>query len=291
MKRLLSAIGAVLAVVLLAALPDMVSTGEGQVTFRLSALFSDAGGYIRGVFNGQSFLYHTSDYYGRPLLVDLWQPFVTSLRYAAIAAAAALFLGTLGGMLVVAWRRENLKDVVSVVGVVPDFVLVLVLQVAVVAVYKATGFRIARIATITRDQAALLLPLLILTLLPAVFVLRSVSNRTYMLTTEDYVRVARAQGLSRFTIYRRHLAPNVLLGLRADLHKIVAMLLSNLFIVEYLFNVRGITYMVFYYGGRGDGYQFNLVLTSFFGVLLLYALIYSGLRLMLWLAFRATARG
>jgi peptide/nickel transport system permease protein len=291
MKRLLSVIGAVLAVVLLAALPDMVSTGEGRVTFRLSALFSDAGGYIRGVFNGQSFLYRTSDYYGRALLPDLRQPMLTSLRYTAIAAVAAVVIGTLGGMLLAARRRENLKDVVSVVGVVPDFVLVLVLQVAVVAVYKATGYRIARIATISSDQVALFLPLLVLTLLPAVFVLRSVSNRTYMLSTEEYILVARAQGLSRFAIYRRHLAPNVVQGLRADLHKIAAMLLSNLFIVEYLFNIRGVTYLVFYYAGLRGGYQYNLVLTAFFGVLILYTVLYSGLRLLLWLAYLGTARG
>ena len=143
-------------------------------------------------------------------------------------------------MLVVAYRKEQVKDVVSLFGIVPDFIMILLLQLIVMAVYKATGLHVARVATITQDDPALPLPLLILTLIPTVFVLRSISNRTY--------------------------------------------------ITEYLFNIRGITRLVFSYS-RAGGYQFNLVVTAFLAILVPYGLLFAVLRLIIRLAESEGDRG
>jgi peptide/nickel transport system permease protein len=282
----------VVAVFLLAAIPDVLTIENDRVVVHLAMFATDIGGYFQGVFGGDSFLYrpaYTNVPY-RSVLSDIARPFFTSFAYAGVSTVAALLIGALGGMLVVAFRKEQAKDVVSLFGIVPDFVMILLLQLVVVAVYKATGIHVARVATITQDQPALLLPLLILTLIPAVYVLRGISNRTYLVTTEEFVLVARAQGMSRFAIYRRHILPHVLAALQADLHKVTALVLGNLFITEYLFNIRGITRLVFYYS-RAGGYQFNLVVTAFLAILLLYGLLYSVLMLIIRLAELGGDRG
>ena len=277
---------------LLAALPDVLSIDGDRVVLHLSMFAADIGGFFRYMLGGDSFLYraaHTNMPF-RSVLSDIVRPFLTSFAYAGVSAVAATFIGTVGGMLVVAFRKEQAKDVVSLFGIVPDFVMILVLQLIVVAVYKATGVHVARVATITRDEPALLLPLLILTLIPAVFILRSISNRTYMVTTEDFVLVARAQGLSRFAVYRRHVLPHVLAALQADLHKVTALVLGNLFITEYLFNIQGITRLIFSFSRMG-GYQFNLVVTAFLAILVLYGFLFSVLRLIIRLADSGDGRG
>ena len=277
---------------LLAALPDVLSIDGDRVVLHLSMFAADIGGFFRYMLGGDSFLYraaHTNMPF-RSVLSDIVRPFLTSFAYAGVSAVAATFIGTVGGMLVVAFRKEQAKDVVSLFGIVPDFVMILVLQLIVVAVYKTTGVHVARVATITRDEPALLLPLLILTLIPAVFILRSISNRTYMVTTEDFVLVARAQGLSRFAVYRRHVLPHVLAALQADLHKVTALVLGNLFITEYLFNIQGITRLIFSFSRMG-GYQFNLVVTAFLAILVLYGFLFSVLRLIIRLADSGDGRG
>ena len=277
---------------LLAALPDVLSIDGDRVVLHLSMFAADIGGFFRYMLGGDSFLYRTAhtNMPFRSVLSDIVRPFLTSFAYAGVSAVAATFIGTVGGMLVVAFRKEQAKDVVSLFGIVPDFVMILVLQLIVVAVYKTTGVHVARVATITRDEPALLLPLLILTLIPAVFILRSISNRTYMVTTEDFVLVARAQGLSRFAVYRRHVLPHVLAALQADLHKVTALVLGNLFITEYLFNIQGITRLIFSFSRMG-GYQFNLVVTAFLAILVLYGFLFSVLRLIIRLADSGDGRG
>ena len=292
MRRFLTPVAAVAAVFLLAALPDVLTIENDRIVLHLSMFAADIGGYFRGLLGGDSFLYrpaYTNVPY-RSVLSDMVRPFFTSFAYAGVSAVTAMLIGSIGGMLVVAYRKEQVKDVVSLFGIVPDFVMILLLQLIVVAIYKATGFHVARVATITQGEPALLLPLLILTLIPAVFILRSISNRTYMVSTEEFVLVARAQGLSRFAVYRRHILPHVLAALQADLHKITALVLGNLFIIEYLFNIRGITRLVFS-SSRTGGYQFNLVVTAFLAILLLYGLLFSVLRLIVRLAESAGDRG
>jgi peptide/nickel transport system permease protein len=279
LRKVLLALGAILAALVLAALPDVIKLDNGHIVVHLSAFIKDIGGYLHGIFSGEAFDYQAR-YMNRSFIEDIGSYFVTSLRYAGIAALAAMVLGTLAGMISVGLRREQAKDVVSVIGAVPDFILILVVQLVVVAIYKATGVHVARVATISQDSQAVLLPLLILTLIPAVFVMRSVSTRTYYVSTEDYIQVARGQGLSRFTIYRRHILPNVVMTLQADLHKVLAMLLGNLFIAEYLFNIRGVTRLIFSYG-LVRSYQFNLVANGFISLLVLYGLLFLFLRLVL----------
>ena len=196
MRRFLTPVAAMAAVFLLAALPDVLTIENDRVVLHLSMFAADIGGYFRGLLGGDSFLYrpaYTNVPY-RSVLSDIVRPFLTSFAYAGVSAVTAMLIGAIGGMLVVAYRKEQVKDVVSLFGIVPDFVMILLLQLIVVAMYKATGIHVARVATITQDEPALLLPLLILTLIPAVFILRSISNRTYMVTTEEFVLVARAQG-------------------------------------------------------------------------------------------------
>ena len=291
MRRLLTPVAAVLAVFLLAALPDVLTIDNDRVVLHLSMFTADIGEYFRGLFNGDSFLYrpaYTNVPY-RSVLSDIVRPFLTSFAYAGVSAVAAMLVGAIGGMLVVAFRRSRRRRGESVRD------RTRLRHDPATATHRGCGVQghrvhVARVATITQNDPALLLPLLILTLIPAVFILRSISNRTYMVTTEEFVLVARAQGMSRFRVYRRHILPHVLATLRADLHKVTALVLGNLFITEYLFNIRGVTRLVFYYS-RAGGYQFNLVVTSFLAILLLYGLLFSILRLIIWLAESAGSRG
>ena len=60
--------------------------------------------------------------------------------------------------------------------------------------------------------------------------------------------------------------------LGADLQKLVGIILGNLFIVEDLFNLRGITRMIF------SGFGYNLTANALFVIVLLYLAVYLTLK-------------
>jgi ABC-type dipeptide/oligopeptide/nickel transport system permease component len=92
-----------------------------------------------------------------------------------------------------------------------------------------------------------LLPLITLSILPTIYI----SRITYMTildeTKKDYVMNARAKGLSKKKIFASEMMPAILFKIVDTLPTIMTMLLSNLIVVEYLFNYIGIVYYLVYF--------------------------------------------
>lgn len=262
----------------LAAVPDAVRMDDADlIAVKPAAVVEDISSYIRGVFTGDAWTYGNA-WYRRDFFENMPPRFLRSLRYLLTSALLATTLGLIVGAWLTATRRDRLKDVVTFAGAMPDFILALLLQIAVVAVYRSTGFRIARVASITNEDAAVLLPLISLTLIPAVYLIRTISARAYVIASEDFVLVSKATGLSRSRIWLAQIAPNLTAFLRADLAKVCGMMLANFFIVEYLFNVKGVTTLLFSFGPTSP-YDYNLVMNSFLAMILLYVIIYLALRI------------
>jgi peptide/nickel transport system permease protein len=118
-------------------------------------------------------------------------------------------------------------------------------------------------------------------ILPANYMIRTVSQQMKMTLTEDYISFAKARGLGKTYIVFFHALPNVLPFIKADLHKLLGILMGNLFIVEYLFNLHGVTKLLYSDAFAHGGYQFNLVVNSLLALIVVYAVVYGVLRLFL----------
>lgn len=121
-----------------------------------------------------------------------------------------------------------------------------------------------------------ILPLLTLSLLPAAYVSRITSICIKEEMSREYIRNARAKGLSKVHIYFYELVPPVLSRVLDSFSALSSLMLTNLIIVEYLFNYKGIIYYLLYFYHRHDGGSFiSLCLT----VALLHLFITSAGRL------------
>ena len=275
MKRNLALLGIVLvAILLLAAGPDVLYAREGVVVFNPRAVIDDLVAYVRGLADGTSFTYGRWD--ERSFLPGLGSRVLVSYLYMVAAGLLALVLGPLLGIWLTAGRHDRAKEVVAAAGAVPDFILALLLQIGVVALYKGSGFRLAHVATIDSSRRAILLPLLVLTLVPTIYLLRSVSSRVYQVTSEQYILAAKARGLRRGRIYLTHVLPNVTRFLSADLPRVAGVILADFFIVDYLFNLQGITTLIFL--GMKGGYRYSLAVNGLLVALGLYLAVYLALR-------------
>jgi peptide/nickel transport system permease protein len=279
----------VLAVLLIAATPDALRVDNEQVVLHPQAFVRDVVSYLSDLATGDAWLYHERGGEVRSFLPQALDRFFRSVSYLLPAGLLAVSLGLSAGLLVTAGRRDRLREVLTSIAVVPDFVLALLLQLVVVWIYKSTGVRVARVVSLTISEPALLLPLLTMTVVPFISVLRTVSTRAYLAAGEDHSLTARSLGLSRWHTYVHWIGPITVTYLRADTARLSGMMVGNLFIVEYLFNIRGVTAFIFSRGMLG-GYQYALVANGLLLTIGLYLALYFAIQTALRLALAAVTR-
>jgi ABC-type dipeptide/oligopeptide/nickel transport system permease component len=190
------------------------------------------GGVLVGDF-GKSYRY---------VRIPVTEVLQDGLRISPFLALAALAVGASLGVLagvVAATRRNTAADtaiiLVLVAGLsVPNF------AIATFLVYLfAIKLGVLPVAGWGRlDQAVL--PVVILMIPSAAYIARL--TRTFMLEVlgQDYIRTARAKGLSERVVIVRHALRNIMVPLLTSMGIIFGGLISGTFVVETIFNIPGL---------------------------------------------------
>lgn len=262
---------------ILAAIPLGMANVNGDLNFDLASMFSNMNSFIKGLFTGDSWYYKQGDRV-RSIINDLISFFISSYLYLTISALIVVSLSMVLGIFF--WKRSSkwVDVIIGFMGIIPDFLLVLMLQLLVVYLNKNLGLKTVKVASSSISEPALFLPLLTLILVPFVYLVKSLSEITFDITTENYILTAKSKGLKKAYIYVYHITTNVIPYLKADLHKVIGIMMGNLFIVEYLYNTRGLTSILFQYQVH-FGYQYNLVILCLISFFILYLACYYSLRL------------
>ncbi len=101
-----------------------------------------------------------------------------------------------------------------------------------------------------------ILPLITVSIIPTIYISRITFITIQSELQKDYIRNARAKGMSRRTLFTSEMLPAVLYKTADSLPAIMTILLSNLIIVEYLFNYLGIVYYLLYFYTRHEAELF-----------------------------------
>jgi peptide/nickel transport system permease protein len=155
----------------------------------------------------------------------------------ALAVASAITYVTL-----LFFRRqiERVKMILAFFESLPDLFLIATFQVAVIAIFKKTGWLLFDVASVGEERS-LLLPVVCLSvpisLLFAKLMLQQYENELF----KPYVEYAFSKGFSFFYVLNKHVLRNVALGLIYYSKTMIWLMLSNLIMIEYVFGVRGIT--------------------------------------------------
>ncbi|SFJ35025.1 Binding-protein-dependent transport system inner membrane component [Paenibacillus sp. UNC496MF] len=258
------------------------SAFDGSLRFHWSEGWTSLARYLEGIANGDSFRCLAGQK-ELPFFRQIGSSFMLSLIYLATGAAVGLTMGIALGIHFALSRAKRLRRLLDVTGVLPDFVIVLLLQFAIVLLSSATGLLLVQVASITADRPAVALPLLSTIIVPSGYMIRNVALHMSQTLTEDYIMAAKARGLKkRYRIFF-HALPNVLPFIKADANKFLAILFGNLFIFEYLYNLNGVTAFVFANAYTTFKlYQYNLVVNGILTLLLLYAILFALVRALLF---------
>ena len=276
--------GVLIFVFVLAMMPVILQAGthESSLSFNWSKGIDSLVQYWIGIGSGETF-----QYFSGKTEHQFWEQiggyFSTSFTYIAPGAVIGTTLGILIGIWFAYSRTEWWKRIVEIIGILPDFVVIVLLQFLMILIAKKTGVVVFKIANAySNDPPAVVLPLISMVIIPAQYLLSNVAMQMRLTLSEDYIGSAKARGLRKMYITFFHALPNVIPYIKADLHKLIGILMGNLFIVEYLFNINGVTKLLFSDAFAYAGYQYNLVVNGLLTLLVLYALIYMLLRTFLY---------
>lgn len=271
--------GIILFVLLFAVMPVFLQTEQGSGSLQLSwqAGIDTFASYFSGIGNGESFRFYSGENE-----FSFWKwigsYFLTSFYYVAAAGICGSAIGIFLGIYFSVTKGGWFKSFVDFVGSLPDFVVVLLLQFGVVLIAKETGVVLFEVATLNSDEPAVMLPLIAMIIIPANYMIRNVAMQMNLTLKEDYIGNAKARGLGRAYIIFFHALPNVLPFIKGDLHKLMGIILGNLFIVEYLFNNNGISMLIFSNAFNNNGYQYDIVVNGLLTFLVLYGVGYAVIR-------------
>lgn len=265
MKKVLLLISLVL---LLTSVPELLAIRQGELYLDLQAPFRVIQDYIHQLFNGSLFTYN----YGEKswnLLHTFPLYFRTTLFYTVISLAIGLGLGTLLGLYLSGGKLQRVRTVISFVGNIPDFVLIVFLQMLVILFYQGTGYRLFRVATVG-DNWALLLPIISLSLFPLIQTMNIVGVECFRIRSKSFILYAKAKGLSHRYIFFKHILPGLFPILKSELPRTIGVVIASLFICERLYNIAGMTKFLF----SMVGYQFHIVVNTILAFILLFTIVY-----------------
>ena len=189
------------------------------------------------------------------ILPDLWRVMKNTLQLVIVAELLAILVAVAIGVYS-ALRQYSVFDYTattfSFLGLaMPLFWLALMLQVSVVYIYEWTGHRIFPIANLSDvdpgtgvsfwvDRAHhLVLPVLVLMVASVAVYSRYMRASMLEVVNSDYVRTARAKGLTEQKVTMRHAFRNALIPLVTLIALNFGALLSGVVVTELVFSLDG----------------------------------------------------
>lgn len=194
------------------------------------------GDYLGGVITGD--LGPSYKYEGRSVNDIISDAFPISAQLGLLSLMVAVVGGIAAGAIS-AMRPNGIVDyavtILSTIGIsVPTFIIGAVL--VYVVGFELGWFPVA----LWRGPSYMMLPVLTLAAQPMAFIARLTRSGLLDVYQQEYIRTARAKGLSSWTILTRHALGNAILPVITYLGPLAASLLTGSFIVETIFAIPGL---------------------------------------------------
>jgi ABC-type dipeptide/oligopeptide/nickel transport system permease component len=194
------------------------------------------GKFLLGVVQGD--LGKSYAYVGRPVAEMVSNGFVVSLKIGAIATITASIIGIVLGIIAAVNRnrwQDSLAMLVAVAGVsLPGFVVAFALMYLLgvwLRVLPVQGWGEAK---------HYVLPVIVLGTRSAAIIARITRSAMLDVIGQDYVRTARAKGLSERLVILKHAVKNAMIPVLTVLGTTFGTLITGAFIIESIFGVPGI---------------------------------------------------
>ena len=192
--------------------------------------------YLKGVF----FLDFGTTFSGRPVTEVMAHAFPVTIKLAVMALVFETIFGVAFGVIAGIRRGGIFDSTVLVMSLfviaVPSFVIGFVLQFVVGVKWKLLPVTVGA----NDSFQALLMPAIVLGALSFAYVLRLTRQSVSENLTADYVRTARAKGLSNGAVMGRHVLRNSLIPVVTYIGADLGGLMAGAIVTEGIFGISGV---------------------------------------------------
>ncbi|MFF0827483.1 ABC transporter permease subunit [Brevibacillus sp. NPDC003359] len=263
--------------------PFMLYTQKEEIVFEPGNIIVHTVYLIQQIAEGSLGTYYSGQT-ERSIAEDILPFAISSFELLFASVSVAVVASIIFGLLLQRFRIvRQFQKVLNLLATIPDFILIVVSIVGAVGFYKLTNIRIITLSPVS-DSESTWFPITLLAIGPTIFLMKVVSLKYVQIGGEDYIKTALAKGMGIWHVLIHHVYKNIKPFLIADLKKTIAITVANLFIVEYLLNVVGLTRFIF---SKDGGYEFNAAVMGLLGIILLSILVYLLIRLILYVIERA----
>ncbi|MBJ6363881.1 ABC transporter permease [Paenibacillus sp. GCM10012307] len=191
---------------------------------------------------------------------------VLGLMAIFIALAVGVILGTIAALKHNRWQDYGAM-IIAVAGIsVPSFIMATVLQY--VFALQLGIFPVARWESFMHT----VLPALALASTPTAFIARLTRSSMLEVLSNDYIKTARAKGLSQSSITVRHTIRNAMLPVVSYMGPLAATIITGSFVIEKIFGIPGLGSSFVLSIGNRD-YTVIMGVTVFYSIILLLCVL------------------
>ncbi|WP_139023916.1 ABC transporter permease subunit, partial [Bacillus cereus] len=177
----------------------------------------------------------------RKLFPQIWIHYIETM----IVFLSAFLLSLLIAYILVVWvlqhshmKQKMWNGIFLTLESIPDILLILLSQLLVVIIFQKTGFMPIKLAGLAEERIRLL-PIICLTIPTTLLFIKLLFLRFKEELVKEYSLFAKSKGLSLRHILTHHISRNVLLTTIYYAKTNVLFMLSNLYIIEWIFNTYG----------------------------------------------------
>jgi len=148
--------------------------------------------------------------------------------------------------------RNLFRSIVNFFEAVPDLLIIFLFMFFVVTLYKTTGFKFLQLYGVF-GKKPYFVPVMTVSFLPFFLLLQFLLKVITDEQNQLYVEYAIAKGIGQVRILGVHIFRNIFPLAISQLRSIVWVLLSNIYLVEFIFNINGFNQQLFkvvIYGGN-----------------------------------------
>ncbi|PFA68679.1 ABC transporter permease [Bacillus sp. AFS015802] len=176
----------------------------------------------------------------------LWGPYLYSLQIIGGALGIGLgiaFILTVFTIFLPRPLTSALKKVLNLLETVPDLMFAFMLQLLIVSVFKYFGVELMNFAEYGEEKV-FLAPMITLSIIPMISFFRILLFIMEEELLKPHIEFAQSKGMSKGRILFFHVLKNISPSLFYHGKLIIWGMLSSLFIIETIFNMKGITYYI-----------------------------------------------
>jgi peptide/nickel transport system permease protein len=184
----------------------------------------------------------------RLFLEDIWSPYLYSLTIlfgALFIAFCIAQLLTWCTLIMSMFIRRIVKNILTFLESLPDLLVFALVQMAIVLIFKKTGLLVSNVASLGSEDRIYIVPIVCLMILPFVYFYKMMILLSEEELGKSYVEMSLAKGMRRIYVLIVHVTRNTSEGIFHFSKSVLWFMISNLLLVEVIFNIHGITHYMY----------------------------------------------